>query len=127
MEYNLPEDDGFYSDLATERRCVAGECRGVEFTKIRERGFLWEKIKITSKDGERRIGRPIGRYDTLITKRADLILGEEIFDTAEEIARELCSIFEEKRISPERILAVAPNSVYEFDSVLGVWTAVGFG
>ena len=106
MNHSFQKDDGFYSDLAAERKHLASECHGVEFKRIRERGFIWERIRIINEEGERKIGRPIGSYDTLIMKRSDLVFGEEIFDAAEEIARELCAIFEKKRINPERILAV---------------------
>ena len=106
MDISSQINDGFYSDLACERRKARPECQGVEFKKQSERGFLWEKIRITSAEGEREIGRPIGRYDTLALKRADLILGEEIFDCADEVARELKQIFEGQGIAPERVLAV---------------------
>ena len=106
MDFSLFDSGNFFTDLAAERREAMPNACGVDFKKSRERGFLWERIKITNEKGEAEIGRPIGRYDTLITERADRISGEGIFDAAEEVARELCLLFENKKIIPERILVI---------------------
>lgn len=106
MDISSQINDGFYSDLACERRRVSTECKGVEFKRTIERGFTWERIRITSAEGEREIGRPVGLYDTLSLKRADLITQEELFGYADEAAIELRSILKRKGAFPKRLLAV---------------------
>lgn len=107
-----------YTDLAAERRRADIELAGVEFRK--ENGIIgsWERIKITTKNGAESIGRPIGLYDTLNIGRMDLLDSESIIDARDEVARELCYIFDASDIFPERILvaglgnpALTPDSV----------------
>ena len=65
-----------YTDLATERRRADVDLKGVDFK--REAGLYgsWERIRITSPEGARCIGRPMGIYDTLLTERMDLIVNK---------------------------------------------------
>lgn len=107
-----------YTDLATERRRANVELAGVEYR--RERGIIgeWERIKITTKKGAESIGRPIGLYDTLNIGRMDLLDSESIIDARDEVARELCYLFDASDIFPERILvaglgnpALTPDSI----------------
>ncbi len=95
-----------YTDLATERRRADVELEGVDYR--REMGIVgeWERIKITTKKGAESIGRPIGIYDTLNIGRMDLLDGESIIDVRDEVARELCYIFDASDIFPGRILVV---------------------
>lgn len=107
-----------YTDLAAERRRADVELAGVEYRK--ESGIIgnWERIKISTKKGAESIGRPIGLYDTLNIGRMDLLDSESIIDARDEVARELCYIFDASDIFPERILvaglgnpALTPDSV----------------
>ena len=107
-----------YTDLAAERRRADTELAGVEYS--RSPGIIgsWERIKITTKRGAESIGRPIGIYDTLNIGRMDLLDAESIFDARDEIARELCYLFDASDVFPERILvaglgnpALTPDSV----------------
>ena len=94
----------FYSDLACERRRVDLSIDGVNFRKERRGKFLWERIFINSEAGAASIGRPMGNYDTLTLPAIESLDGEDIYDAAEEISRELCAICDKKGILPGRIL-----------------------
>ena len=93
-----------YTDLACERRRADTNLPGVEYKKEESLGGSWERIKITSKSGADSIGRPMGIYDTLQVGRMDLLDSEGIADATDEIARELCYLFDASDIFPERIL-----------------------
>ncbi len=113
------EDAGSsYTDLATERREADTKCEGVDFK--RELGLfgVWERIKITSEAAEKQIGRAKGVYDTLNLLRMDQLDKESIADAADEIARELCYLFDVIDVIPERILVAGlGNSELTPDSV----------
>ena len=94
------------SDLACERHRLDLSISGVSYRKERSGFFTWERIEITSDEGEKSIGRPRGNYDTLSGERMDMLDGEDIDDAANEIARELCYIFEKSSVTPERLLIV---------------------
>ena len=94
------------SDLACERRRADVSVGGVELKKERHGSFSWERLRITSEEGERCIGRPIGHYDTLTTPRMDRLDSCDIEDAAEELSRELCMILDANRVYPERLLVV---------------------
>lgn len=111
-------ENGFTSDLACERRRADTTVRGVEFKKEVFDGYAWERIRITTKEGADSIGRPIGTYDTLTLPRMDTMDDEAIDDSANEISKELCSIFDRLEIYPERLLvaglgngALTPDSI----------------
>lgn len=96
----------FDSDLACERRRANTSLCGVDYCKEITSGGVWERIRITSDDGARSIGRPCGRYDTLTVERMDLMDGGGIADASEEIAKELCLMADLMGVSPERLLIV---------------------
>jgi spore protease len=93
-----------YTDLACERRKADTSLSGVDYKQEQSLGGSWERIKITSKIGAESIGRPMGIYDTLHVGQMDLLDSEGIADATDEIARELCYIFDATDIFPERIL-----------------------
>ena len=93
-----------YTDLACERRRADTEIKGVEYKRERAIYGSWERISITSKEGAHAIGRPMGLYDTLSVGRMDLLDDEAIADASDEIARELCHLFDVGDIFPERVL-----------------------
>ncbi len=95
-----------YTDLALERHRADLNIPGVEYSKeLREVGS-WERIRISTKEAARSIGRPLGLYNTLNINRADSLLPDEIDAAKDEIASELCEMFEESEIFPGRILVV---------------------
>ena len=100
------ENENIYTDLACERYRADTAIQGVSFKKETTPSGKWERIKISSLEGAKSIGRPMGIYSTLHTKRADLLDEEEILGVSREIALELISLFNESKILPKRILVV---------------------
>jgi spore protease len=100
-EGNIP-----YTDLAIERRTSDVSVEGVLYK--REFGLfgVWERLKITSEEGARSLGRPKGIYDTLETSRMDLLDEESVEDAKEEISRELCYLCDVEDVYPEKVLIV---------------------
>lgn len=96
----------FYTDLASERRRADLTCDGIEFNKTPCCVGEWERVRITSEEGERCILRPMGTYDTLCTQRLDFADTDMLFDIQEELARRLCTTLDENGIFPGRILVV---------------------
>lgn len=94
------------SDLALERRRADTELRGVEY-RVDYGGIgTWERIRISSEEGARAIGRPMGHYDTLTLPRMDTLDAQETDDAVEELARELCRATERACAQPDRILVI---------------------
>ena len=115
---NLSFGGGPYTDLACERRRVDLCEEGVIYKKDYAACGLWERIQITSKAGERSIGRPAGFYDTLLLPRMDLCDEETVKDAKAEISGELLSLAEKMRVVPERILVVGlGNAALTPDSI----------
>lgn len=108
----------FYTDLAAERRRADVECEGVEYEKKITLIGTWERVRITSEEGEISVMRPIGTYDTLTTERLDELSEAELNDAAEEIAKKLCLICDEIGVFPARILVAGfGNETLTPDSV----------
>ena len=103
---NESNNGRYTSDLACERHRADTSIPGVTYKKETSGPFTWERIEISSHEGEIAIQRPRGSYDTLSTERMDLLDEEEIGDAANEIAGELCRIFEKTSVIPTRILVV---------------------
>lgn len=96
-----------YTDLALERRRADTEIPGIEYKKEeRPSGLSLERIKITTKRAAAAIGKPIGLYHTLNMGRADCLSYDASEQAKDELASELCRIFEESDIFPGRILVV---------------------
>lgn len=102
----MSSENFFNSDLALERRRADTTIEGVEYKRDVCLGGIWERLKITSEEGEKSIGRPIGLYDTLTVTRMDSITPEDIEDAKDEVSRELCRICDLCDIMPGRILVV---------------------
>lgn len=103
---NERSDKDFYTDLAAERRRADTACEDIEYEKKDCLIGEWERIRICGEEGEREIMRPMGIYDTLHTERLDLMCEDELYDAREEMARRLCTLFDECGIFPGRILVV---------------------
>ena len=114
---------GVYTDLACERRRVDPNEDGVTYKKEYAACGLWERIEITSKAGERSIGRPMGYYDTLLLPRMDLCDEETVADAISEISGELTSLTEKMRVVPERILVVGLGNASLTPDSIGVTSA----
>ena len=97
---------GFDSDLALERRKIDTEISGIDYRRENSPVGIWERITVRTEEGAESIGRPKGIYDTLTTDRMDRLSRSEIDDACEEIARELCIVFERESIRPGRILVL---------------------
>lgn len=93
-----------FSDLACERRRADLSVPGIEFKKASESGYLWERLKITSAEAAKSIGKPIGNYDTLTLPGLPNFDEDDIEDAANEIAKELCLCIERLGINPGRLL-----------------------
>ena len=96
----------YCTDLACERRRADINVPGIIYRRENAGSFTWERIDVTSTEGERAIDRPKGSYDTLSTERMDTLNDGEIEDAANEIAKELCLLSEKTHVSPGRILVV---------------------
>lgn len=112
-----------YTDLALERRRADLDIPGVEYKK--EIGIIgeWERLKIATKKGAEAIGKPIGLYNTLNIGRMDLLDSEAIADAADELARELCYVFDASDIFPERILVAGLGNPALTPDAIGVEAA----
>ena len=106
MMYNYNRGSLPYTDLATERRRANPRDTGVEYTTEDCSIGTWERIKITSSEGEKAIGRSMGIYNTLNTERADMLDGESVTIACDEISNELRSLARSLVTSPKKILAV---------------------
>lgn len=97
---------GAGSDLAAERRRADAAISGVEFRRDKTDGGVWERLVISSEEGARSIGRPMGIYDTLNLSPMCEMDCDEVEDAKNEVAKELCRILDARGICPERILVV---------------------
>ena len=111
-DFSEKTDDTFGTDLACERRRADISAPGVSYKRERSGIFTWERIDITSREGEEAIGRPMGSYDTLSTERMDTLDASDIEDASNEIAAELCRLFEKTSVVPSRILVVGLGNQY---------------
>ena len=116
--YTISICDGAYTDLAIERRKADLTQRGVEYTKELCPPGTWERVRITSEEGARGIGRPRGVYDTLTLPRLDTADEDVLYDAQEEVAKRLCTICDDISVLPGRILVVGlGNEKVTADSV----------
>ena len=96
--------DEFYTDLACERRRANLNCEGIKYEKTTNINGTWERISVTTEDGAKAIGRPMGIYDSLHVNRLDTLDYEEIMGVTEELAGELCEIVEKSDAVATNIL-----------------------
>ena len=94
------------SDIACERQRANTATDGIEFKLESGEGFVWERLRITTKDGAASVGRPIGRYDTLNLGAIHLLCESDTDDVKNEISKELCALISELNLFPDRILVV---------------------
>ena len=112
-----------YTDLATERHRLDLSIPGVEYSKESCRVGEWERIKICSLKGAESIGRPMGLYHTLNTERMDMIMPTVAEDLKDEIASELCRIFDLSDIFPGKILVAGLGNKNLTPDAIGAYAA----
>ncbi len=112
-----------YTDLAAERRRADLDIPGVEYIKEKSRVGYWERIRISTKTGAESIGRPLGLYDTLQLKRADMLGSDEIEDAKNEIAGGICRMLDKSEIFPGRILICGLGNPYLTPDSIGAEAA----
>ena len=95
-----------YTDLALERHRADIEIPGVDYKKEVCSVGSWERMNISTNRAAEAIGRPIGLYHTLNIDRADMLSEQEVEDSKNELAGEMCKIFDQSDIFPGRILVV---------------------
>lgn len=106
MEMKYGRFGRFNSDLAVERRRADISCPGIEYERYGCVVGEWEKIRVTSEEAEAEIGRPRGRYDTLVIADMASLDYVDIEDAADEVSKELLSLCDTNHISPHRVLVV---------------------
>lgn len=112
-----------YTDLAAERHRADLKIPGIEYNKEVCPVGCWERIKICSRAGAESIGRPMGIYHTLGTKRLDTLSEGVREDTKNEIAGELCRMFEQTDVFPGRLLVVGLGNRRLTPDAIGCETA----
>lgn len=116
----------FRTDLALERRDIyqkinkLREIDGIESTEeeINDK-IKVSRVKITTKDGENAIGKPIGNYVTIDVKNLKLAEEEEIQKTAEILTNELKRIIDIHVDKKDEILIVGLGNIYVTPDSLG--------
>ena len=116
----------FRTDLALERRDIyqkinsLQEINGIESTEesINE-NIKVSRVKITNKNGEQAIGKPIGNYITIDVKKFKLATDEDIQKTAETLTNELKKIIDVHVNQEGEILVVGLGNIYVTPDALG--------
>ena len=116
----------FRTDLALERRDIyqkinsLQEIDGIESTEesINE-NIKVSRVKITNKNGEQAIGKPIGNYITIDVKKFKLATDEDIQKTAETLTNELKKIIDVHVNQEGEILVVGLGNIYVTPDALG--------
>ncbi len=100
----LKETGEFYTDLACERYRADTNINGISYKEEASSSGIWERISITSQEGAKSIGRPMGIYNTLNVGRMDLLDEEQLHDASNEVAHELRKLLSDMNIHPGRLL-----------------------
>lgn len=114
-----------YTDLACERYKADTSLSGVAFQKEETPAGTWERIKITSLEGAKSIGRPMGIYNTLHTEQINDFDEEMMNDVSREISTELISLFNKTNVSLRRILIAGLGNSELTPDAVGSLTAKG--
>ena len=108
-----------YTDLALERRRVDTDLPGVDFSTENLRYGSWERMKIATKSAAESIGRQVGVYNTLNTDKMDMLYGMALDEAKDQLAKELCSIFDDMDIFPGRILVAGLGNILLTPDAIG--------
>ncbi len=100
---NLQKEE-YESDLACERRKADLTCPGIIRRESAIGGLTLESIEVTTEEGAKAIGRPIGRYDTLHGERMDLFGPEEKENATVALQKELLKMVPKAKKKTRRLL-----------------------
>ena len=123
----LEKQLNFRTDLASERRDIyrkanslENEIDGIESEKeeINEKISV-ERVRITNKQGEEAIGKPIGNYITIDIKKLKIAQDEDIENFAEILSNELKKVLEEHIDKQGEVLVVGLGNIYVTPDALG--------
>ena len=123
----LEKQLNFRTDLASERRDIyrkanslENEIDGIESEKeeINEKISV-ERVRITNKQGEEAIGKPIGNYITIDIKKLKIAQDEDIENSAEILSNELKKVLEEHIDKQGEVLVVGLGNIYVTPDALG--------
>ena len=123
----LEKQLNFRTDLASERRDIyrkanslENEIDGIESEKeeINEKISV-ERVKITNKQGEEAIGKPIGNYITIDIKKLKIAQDKDIENSAEILSNELKKVLEEHIDKQGEVLVVGLGNIYVTPDALG--------
>ena len=109
----------FNTDMADERRDILrninnlNEISGVEVESIqKEKNIKINKVKITSEDGEKYIGKPIGTYITIDIKNLKIADKDEIENASKIVTTELKNMIDQHIDEKGEILVVGLGNIY---------------
>ena len=123
MYFCRNSDFEIYTDLATERRKADESSPEISFLQENFSVGKWEKIEVTGDDGARRIGRPVGFYDTLITDRLDLLDELSLDIIKDELAVEIRDMLKRMNRKSTKILVAGLGNASLTPDSLGSLTA----
>lgn len=116
----------FRTDLAVERRDIfkknnnLEEIDGVEVeTENVNENLNISRVKITNKNGEQAIGKPVGTYITIDIKKIKLADEEEIQKSSEIVSKELKKIIDKHISFKDDILVAGLGNLYVTPDSLG--------
>ena len=116
----------FRTDLAVERRDIfrknnnLEEIDGVEVeTENVNENLSISRVKITNKNGEQAIGKPIGTYITIDIKKIKLADEDELQKSSEIVSKELKNIIDKHIGFKDDILVVGLGNLYVTPDSLG--------
>lgn len=116
----------FRTDLALERRDIyqkinkLQQIEGIESTEEQiNDNIKVSRVKITNRNGEQAIGKPIGNYITIDVKKFKLATDEDIQKTAETLTNELKKIIDIHTDKEGEILIVGLGNIYVTPDALG--------
>lgn len=117
----------FRTDLASERRDIyqksnniGKDIDGIE-SKAEEinENIKLEKVKITNKNGEKAIGKPIGNYITIDVKNLKIIQEDDLQKAADILSKELKQILDNHIDKKGEVLVVGLGNIYVTPDSLG--------
>lgn len=116
----------FRTDLADERRDIykkansLEEIDGIETTNEEiDKNIKVSRVKITNKNGEDAIGKPVGNYITIDIKNLKTATDDDIQKASEVLTKELQNIFDVHIQKQDEILVVGLGNVYVTPDSLG--------
>lgn len=117
----------FRTDLAVERReifkkanKIENEIEGVEAEEVIDsEEITTTRVKITTEQGEKALGKPIGNYITIDIKKIKNIDEDGIQSAADVLSRELKSLIDAQISKAEDILVVGLGNEYVTPDSLG--------